>query len=350
MQGDARVGVISGYTFRLVREQVGRTQTSLAEQFGVSLDTIAGWESGRRPFTAMPIANAITCRHEFLRLGAAPALLKQLDLAVEADVILTAVLNDAGARALGSWVFQHQAIEMLTWPLTGITPGQLRTLPAPARRRGPSPGSPVLSAEERTQFFQGLRHVVECSRRPSDFLAYRQALYLSGYDGQARPWLVHQQRRRSPGTWLTTWLHNRSVATVATRWGDRDRLSHYITHTLVDDDRGEAANLNYWAYWVGEAHPELTDDFIATGRPGQWTGHRLLEHLLARLTPDHDYRDLYLHTTWALLTVRPALLSSGGRAQRLLAAMQNLLDSDQTTGRMRNEAQQLGYAARQALA
>jgi transcriptional regulator with XRE-family HTH domain len=45
------MGVISGYVFRVIREQMGQTQEAVSERLRVSVDTIAGWESGRRPLT-----------------------------------------------------------------------------------------------------------------------------------------------------------------------------------------------------------------------------------------------------------------------------------------------------------
>jgi hypothetical protein len=280
-------------------------------------------------------------------------MLTALDRAVEADVLLGTVLghDEAGQRVLGSWVMQHRDVEMLTWPLTGETPGPLRNQAAPkAPRRGPVPPGPSLPAEHRTRLFDQLRTTAETSRRPGEFLAQRQALYLCGYDNGGRRWLAEQQRRQRDDTWLTKWLSARSIATVATRWGDPDRLRHFVDATLVDDDRGEAANLSYWAYWVGEMDPESSDDFIATGEPGTWDGSKLFDHLLRRLTPEQGSLPLYVHTMWALLTIRPGLLRPDGRAAQLVAAIADLLDSPGTTGRLRREAEEVRYAARQALA
>lgn len=37
-----RGGIVSGYVFRLIREQLGHTQDTLAERLRISADTVAG--------------------------------------------------------------------------------------------------------------------------------------------------------------------------------------------------------------------------------------------------------------------------------------------------------------------
>ena len=94
-----RGGVISGYVFRLIREQLGHTQDTLAERFRVSADTIAGWESGRRPLTAVPVGQMLVHRHRLMQLGTGPALLLALERAMEADVLLASALDDTVSLA-----------------------------------------------------------------------------------------------------------------------------------------------------------------------------------------------------------------------------------------------------------
>lgn len=70
----ARRGVITGYVVKLLRESTGRSQESFAEELGIDRGTVQGWESSRRPFTAVSVAQSLNIRHQLRRMGADPAL------------------------------------------------------------------------------------------------------------------------------------------------------------------------------------------------------------------------------------------------------------------------------------
>ncbi|MGW1465596.1 helix-turn-helix domain-containing protein [Streptomyces sp. NPDC002308] len=350
-----RGGMVSGYVFRVIREQLGQTQDTLAERLRISPDTIAGWESGRRSLTAVPVGHMLMYRHQLLQLGSTPALLLALERALEADVLLACALDDSPAEydPLGAWVMRRDLVEVLSWPLNGVAPNPLRSLPDPPRpRRGPVPGAPELTAGDRRRFFSRMRQRAEQARGADRFLLRRQALYLAGYDDapDTSDWLVQQQRTERPDGWLTSWLNARSVAAVAARQGDRDRMGHFITTTLDDDDGGEAANLNYWAYWLGESSGlQLSDDFIAETNPGPWPGDRLMAHLVRGLTPHHGFFDLNVHTLWALLAARPNLLRPGTPAgKELRRTLPVMLDDCELSMRARRELESIRYAIRLA--
>ncbi|MEU2728363.1 helix-turn-helix domain-containing protein [Streptomyces griseoviridis] len=352
--GRGRAGVLSGYVFRVLREQLGQTQESLAEALGVSPDTVAGWETGRRPLTSLSVGHKVTIRHLLMRMGTAPDLLAALDRGMEADVLLSGVLGTEpateAANPMGAWVMQRDLVEVLTWPLSGVVPSPLRSLPAPPRpRRGPVPSAPELPVADQRRFFSRMRETAEQARGGNDFLLRRQALYLAGFDRSADTpdWLAHQQRTERPDDWLTGWLNSRSVAAVAARQGDRERMTHFIGRTLADDDRAEVANLNYWAYWIGESPLRLSDDFIGETTAGPWHGARLMEHLVSGLAPQHGFFDLNVHTLWTLLASRPSLLRAPSAAKNALRArLPVVLDEPGLPHLARGELEGMRYAIR----
>ncbi|MGA5817831.1 helix-turn-helix domain-containing protein [Kitasatospora sp. NPDC094028] len=349
-----RLGVISGYVFRVIREQHGYTQEEFADRLAVSSDTIAGWESGRRPLTALPIGQMFAHRHRLMRMGTAPALLRILECAFEADIVLAGALDESAASRcspLGSMVMQRDLVEVLVWPLCGVAPKAVRDLPVPRRsRRGPAPAGPELAPVDRARFFACMRQAAEEARGAEEFLMRRQALYLAGYDDRAetQDWLAHQQRKEKPSSRLNAWLNSRSVAMVSARHGDRDHMCHFIDRGLSDED-GAVANLNYWAYWIGELpNLEVSDDFIAAGTPSPWSGDRLLAHLAGGLEPEYGFVELNIHTAWSLLQVRPGLLRSGSAARALRDRLPVMLDSKELSPRGRRELDSIRYAIRLA--
>ena len=317
----------------------------------VSPDTVAGWETGRLPLAAVRTGQFSRLRSEFAHLGADPRLVRLLGIAIDADQILdharaVAARHEPGDfHPLGSHVHRREVIELAAWPLSGRTPAGLS---GPAGRHGPAPRIPELSAAERAVVFDHLRRVAETPA--ADRLLRRQALYLQSYDRRddAAPWMTDQYRR-DPGrqtSWTPNWPVTRTLAAAMVRYGDPAALVDFAEYGLRGEP-GQIANLNYWAYWVGETQTVERDDSFMPAMLGSWRGSGLLRHLAARLDGPDGVADLGIQTLSALLPVRPRLLDEDPALTAGLAAItEQLLDGGRMSTSARQALIQVCYALR----
>ena len=322
-----RDGIITGYLLKQIRQSTGLSQEGLAEHIGVDRNTVQGWESGRRSLTGTRVATLVELRHRLRQLGADPRLLAALEDAAEADYVLAYTLatepgqSRPGAHPLACWVPKRSFAYLLAWPFTGQAPIALRQ-PAVPPRRGPVAPAPALTQEERTRFFHHLRMTAEQSladrglNEASGMLLRRNVYYSLSWnpDNEATAWLgelEHRGERRLGrlDSWSPSWTAARSLAVARARRSDKESLRDFI-RTALRSDACQAANLNYWAYWIGEV-PEThsSDDFMA-GDLGPWSGAALLRRFAANLVASEPLADLYAHSLWALLERRGRLLEA----------------------------------------
>ncbi|MFC5003752.1 hypothetical protein ACFPIJ_38755 [Dactylosporangium cerinum] len=108
------------------------------------------------------------------------------------------------------------------------------------------------------------------------------------------------------------------------------------------------ANLNYWAYWLGELSDEQTSDaFMLDADTQSWTGVRLLQHLVRRLEAQSPHLPLNICTTHALVASRPSLLSSCPATRTGLGMVLDKLGAAGALGRAeRDQLAGLQYAVR----
>ncbi|MET7802978.1 helix-turn-helix domain-containing protein [Micromonospora chersina] len=354
-------GEVTGYLLKLVRESIPLTQEQLAAELDVDRATVQSWESGRRPFTAVPFGQAIATRQRLGRLGANTNLLAALDDAAEADFILAAVLDvqvertDVTEQPLGWSVLTHRLADLILWAVLGQTPTFVRGLALPQQRRGPVATGPLLPADERRNFFAHLHVLAERSAtgRHPHVLLHRQACFLAGMDptGASAAWLAQSNARTARRiiafhTWSPLWPDARSVVTSLANQGDPEPLREFIARAHPDD-ACERAALNYSAYWVGEIPYRERDDSFMPAALTDWRGSRLLRHLVQRLDVGHPFVDLNTHNVWALLTARRGLaMDDPATGRALVDRAATLLDSDRISAQSRQELTSIVYSLR----
>jgi transcriptional regulator with XRE-family HTH domain len=362
--GRPRQGLITGYLLKLIRESAGLTQETLAEQLGVDTNTIQGWESGRRSLTGTRVATLVQMRHRLRQLGADPRLLTAMDDAAEADYVLSYVLgtepgkSQPAAHPLACWVPKRSFAYMLAWPFTGQRPIALGDHGLRSRR-GPVAQGPALTAAERMRFFQHLRLTAERSHgdhelnETAGILLRRNVYYSLSWNpsSETAAWLRELEQREEHrlgrfDTWSPSWAAARSLVVARARQGDKEPLRHFI-RTALSSDACQAANLNYWAYWIGETDETYSSDEFMAGDLGSWSGVGLLRRFVDNLVTTEPLVDLYVHSLWALLERRGRLLDTDPLLARALADQgETLLGEGDLSAQSRRELEQVHYGLR----
>ncbi|MEU4621306.1 helix-turn-helix transcriptional regulator [Actinoplanes sp. NPDC023801] len=357
-QGCRTIGTVSGFVLKLARQSAALTQEKLAAAVGVDVTTIQGWESGRRPLSAVSAGDFLRLCGRLSRLGAPAATGRHLREAIEADQVLsTGIIAghawvDPDNHPLAASVHRWTLTNLILWPILGRTPSHLHEFVVQIPRRGPAPLRPVLTAEERTRFLDHLLTVAEQATRTDEVLLRRQAVYLLGFDGRSEvvDWLRaewHRAGRTRPlERDIAGLLEVRSASVALAVAGDSTHLYDFVEK--MTDQFQQAANLNYWAYWIGELSDEQTDDaFMADADTRSWTGARLFQHLMGRLDPESPHRPLNICTLHALIASRPSLLNGRPDVRASLAvALDRLASTDALSRTERNQVAGLQYAAR----
>lgn len=277
------------------------------------------------------------------------------DLIISDAVTAGHKLIDPDEHLLGVTAHQRRLTAFITWPFTGVVPAELGQLAAPVRpRRGPVPEQPTLHEWASLRFFDHLLVTADAHRGEAALLG-RQATYLLGFD--RRPdtveWLRAEQlralRAADCGDHVPSWVAVRSAAVALAYSGDSGPLDSFVRRALTTVEQ-EQANLNYWAYWVGEIDTvHVNDDFMVRTDPSAWAGTRLLRHLLDRLQAPNDHAELNIHTLWALLLTHPDLLTAQPALRLQLAeAVESLTDLATLSVAAGRELSDISYAARLA--
>ncbi|MFD0202425.1 MULTISPECIES: helix-turn-helix domain-containing protein [Saccharothrix] len=348
---------MAGFVLKLSRQAAGLTQEKFAELLGVDPTTVQGWESGRRPLAAIGAGELLKLGARLSRAGAPASTGRHLGEAIEADLVLATGITagdswvDPDHHPLAAAVHRRTLTNLITWPFTGSTPPQLGEFIPKVPRRGPVTTRPLLHVDERTRFLDHLVHVTERAGYASEPLLRRQAVYLLGFDRRAHvvDWLRDEWhrvgRRTIPGDDVTGLLEARSASVALAATGEGEHIHDFVSRM---SDRDEVANLNYWAYWIGELGDVRTDDsFMRDVDTRSWSGSVLLAHLSNRLDPTTPHLPLNLHTLHALVASRPELLDGRPRLRASLTeSLDRLASGDSLTRTGRDQVAGLRYALR----
>jgi hypothetical protein len=209
------------------------------------------------------------------------------------------------------------------------------------------------------RFFQHLRVAAERSHadrelnETSGTLLRRNVYYSLSWNpsSETTAWLYELEQRETRrlgrfDTWSPSWTAARSLVVARARQGDKEPLRHFI-RTALSSDACQAANLNYWAYWIGEVPDTHSSDEFMAGDLGPWPGTALLRRFAANLVATEPLADLYVHSLWALLECRGRLLEDHPQLARTLTDRgEALLGEGDLSGQSRRELEQVHYGVR----
>jgi DNA-binding transcriptional regulator YiaG len=332
-------GRVAGAVFATVRRQLGRTQEQLAEHLQVSPDTLQGWESGRKPQVNLAFSRLRQLRRALAALGSSPHQLLLWDTALHVDAILADLgQDDPRQHPLALLVPDRTTSELLAWPLTGDPPRQLRG--TGARLIVPRGEQDAVAADLREVADRAGHGTVEAG------MIRRQVKFLVAGNPASHEWVDQQERHdarhiRDLSDWSPDWAVMRSAAVSAAHTGDTGLLARFIDEGLANEAT-IAANLSYWAYWVGESPTEWDSDLAMNTGSTSWSGDQLLDSLLGGVV-DAPYRDLCAVTLWALLGSRRRLAADPKRQRQIATAVSTALDSHQFSLHARQRLEQVHY-------
>lgn len=331
-------GRVSGAVFAAIRRHLEKTQDDFAELLGVSLATIQAWEQGRKPLVNASFTRLRQLRWALSAAGANEALLHLWEKALDADVMLAGfAVEDPGTHPLAMVVPDRLLTSLLAWPLSGEPPRELGVVSA----------SLVIPAGERDDVAFQLRAVVEHADLddPRSAMLRRQVKYLVAANPGSLDWVAEQDRidtrlAKDLRDWTPDWPVARSAAVAASHRGELDPLARFIQEGLSNDAQ-IAANLNYWAYWVGEHSSTWDADNTMTTSTG-WSGEKLLASLTDGIQ-SAPYRNLSAHTLWALLRTRRHLAVPPRSRHRIARAVERAMDDGQLDEQARERLNQVRY-------
>ncbi|MGE0170940.1 helix-turn-helix domain-containing protein [Nocardioides sp.] len=336
-------GRIGGAVLAAIRHELGATQEAFAERVRVGLSTVQAWESGRRPLVNASFQDIQRLSRQLRLAGAPPSLLHVLEQGLLADSIYADMAAGTnGQHPLAAVVPDRMLTELLAWPLTGAPPRQLRATKAQLH----------VAAGARDDVAAGLRRAADTSAGDErGAMVRRQVKFLVAENPASVEWVRQQAAadvRQQPDvrSWSPAWAATRSQAVTAAHAGDLDALRRFIGQGL-DDEAAIAANLNYWAYWVGEHHVLWTRDADMIQPSQDWSGDRLLDSLVEGIV-HAPYRELCAHALWALLRSRRHLMARPAAAQRIAQAVDLALNAVELDDAARRRLEQVWYLTESA--